>query len=489
MKTELPTSKATIPGGVILTVEPGSLAADLGLRRGDVVVSVNGHLVEDVIDVQFYAADDEVEIVYRREGHRKLSRGRRAANQPLGLDFAHPTFDIPIRRCSNLCPFCFVLQMAPHLRRTLYVKDDDFRYSFLYGHYVTLTNLSRSDWKRIEQQYLTPLYISVHATDVKTRRLCLGNPKAPDILKQLQWLAERGIEMHTQVVVTPELNDDACLEQSVSDLAEFYPAVQSVSVVPVGLTKHHKFGLRLNTAPEAERVLAAIDLWQAEFIQRFGVRFVYPTDEWFLLAGRRLPPRKYYDGLELDENGLGRVRLFLDEWRRAKKTLATGDWRRGPQSAVRQPKTKLRGGRVTLVTGQLFEGPLRQTAQEFNRLTGAKLEVVGVVNDRLGASVTVAGLLMGRDVMTQLAGRDPGEFVVLPRIMFEHPCGLSLDDVSPLDIARHLKRPVYLASFMGEVLDAFAGRHPLRFDPVHDIIPPEVMQAGGWAALEGPLPQ
>jgi len=464
-------------------VERGSLAANLDLRPGDVILAVNGHPVEDVIDVQFYAADDEVEFVYRREGRRKSARGPRLASQPLGLDFAHPTFDIPIRRCKNLCPFCFVLQMAPHLRRTLYVKDDDFRYSFLNGNYVTLTNLSRSDWKRIEQQHLSPLYISVHATDLKTRRLCLGNPKAPGILKQLQWLAERGIGMHTQVVVTPGLNDGARLEKSVSDLAAFYPALQSVSVVPVGLTKHHKFGLRLNTVAEAERVLAVITVWQAKFVRRFGVRFVYPTDEWFLLAGQPVPPRKYYDGLELEENGLGRVRAFLDDWRRVKKALANGEWRATPKWAARHPKTRLRGGLATLATGQLFEGTLRQTTDELNRLTGARLNVVGVVNDRLGSSVTVAGLLIGRDVMTQLAGRDLGEFVVLPRIMFEHPCGLSLDDLSPLDIARRLKRPVFLASYMGEVLDTFAGRNLLRFDPDHDMIPPEVMQAGGWVAL------
>jgi putative radical SAM enzyme (TIGR03279 family) len=471
------------PGGVVLAVEPGSLAAGLGLRPGDVVAGVNGRAVQDVIDVQFYAADDAVEIAFRRDGRSRRASGRRLDNQPLGLDFAHPTFDVPIRRCRNLCPFCFVLQMAPHLRRTLYVKDDDFRYSFLYGHFVTLTNLSRADWSRIEQQHLSPLYISVHATDLKTRRLCLGNPRAPDIRKQLKWLADRGIEMHTQVVVTPGLNDGSRLEQSVRDLAETYPAVRSVSVVPVGLTKHHKFGLRLNTAAEADVVLAATERWQAGYLRRFGVRFVYATDEWFLLAGRRIPPRAHYDALELEENGLGKVRGFLDEWRRVKKTLADGSWRRASTTAPRS-KARLRGARATLVTGRLFEQPLRQAADEFNRLTGARLEVKGIVNERLGPSVTVAGLLMGKDVMAQLAGGDLGDVVVLPRIMFEHPCGLSLDDLSPLDIARRLQRPVVLAAFMGDVLDALAGRHPLRFDPNHDKIPVDVLRAAGWAPME-----
>ncbi len=466
MKTALETSRTRPRGGVLLAVAPESLGAALGLLPGDVVSAVNGHPVEDVIDVQFYAAEDVVQVQYRRAGRRRTVSGERAAGQPLGLDFAHPTFDIDIRRCHNLCPFCFVLQMAPHMRRTLYIKDDDFRYSFLYGHFVTLTNLGPADWQRIEQQHLSPLYVSVQATDPKTRRLCLGNPEAPAILPQLRWLARRGLQVHTQVVVTPGLNDGARLEKSVADLAALYPAVQSVSVVPVGLTRHHRRGLRLNTPAEARQVLAAVAAWQAGFQARWGVRFVYPTDEWFLLAGRRIPARRYYDGLELEENGLGQVRGFLEDWKHTRKALAPGG---------------LAGRRATLVTGQLFAGPLARAAAEFNALTGAGLEVVGAANARLGETVTVAGLLMGRDVTAQLAGRDLGEAVVLPRIMFDHPCGLSLDDVSPLDVARQLNRPVFLAEAMSDVADALAGRNALRFDPAQTAIPPEVMKAGGWA--------
>jgi putative radical SAM enzyme (TIGR03279 family) len=467
-----------IHGGVVASVAPDSLAASLGLCPNDVVLAVNGHPVEDVIDVQFYAAEDEVEIVYRRDGRRRAALSRRQANQALGLDFTHPTFDIDIRRCNNRCPFCFVLQMAPRLRRTLYVKDDDFRYSFLYGHFVTLTNLSRRDWKRIEQQHLSPLYLSVHATHLPTRRLCLGNPAAPDIRRQLRWLAERSIEVHTQVVVTPGLNDGAQLATSVGDLAEFYPCVPSVSIVPVGLTRHHKHGLRLNTVEEAEQVLAAAAQWQAGFLRRFGVRFVYPTDEWFLITGKPVPARKYYAGLALEENGLGKVRRFLDEWRWVKRRIETGKWQmkndtsEGPPAAIQTPNSKLQNRRATLVTGKLFEETLRQAADEFNRLTGAKLEVAGVVNERLGHSVTVAGLLMGQDVMAQLEGRNLGEFVVLPRVMFSHSGGVSLDDMLVLDIARRLNRPVFLADAMGDVLDAFTGRNQLHFDPADDLLSP-----------------
>jgi putative radical SAM enzyme (TIGR03279 family) len=485
--------QSPIRAGNIQSVEPNSLAASLGLRPGDEILAVNGHPVEDVIDVQFYAAEDEVEITFRRDGHRQFAIRHRPSGQPLGLEFTHPTFDVDIRRCNNLCPFCFVLQTAPRMRRTLYIKDDDYRYSFLFGHFVTLTNLSERDWRRIEQQRLSPLYVSVHSTDLENRRACLANPQAPDILAQLKWLAARGIEMHTQLVITPGLNDGAWMQKSIRDLARFYPAVRSVSVVPVGLTRHHKYGHRPNTLAEAERVLAAVDKWQARFLKRLGVRFVYPTDEWFLITGRPIPPRRYYDGLALQENGLGMVRGFLEDWRRVKAEVSRfkvqdskgkGQRARHKAQGARANVTRhssLVTRRATLVTATLFAPVLRKTTAEFNKLAGAELEVVPVLNERLGHTITVAGLLMGQDVIAQLRDRGPGEFVVLPRVMFDHPQGISLDDVSPLQIARALGRPVFLADALGDVLDAFTGENVLRFDPASDVIPPEVMKAGGWA--------
>jgi putative radical SAM enzyme (TIGR03279 family) len=370
------------------------------------------------------------------------------------------------------------------MRRTLYIKDDDYRYSFLFGHFVTLTNLSEHDWERIEEQHLSPLYVSVHSTDLENRRKCLANPIAPDIMEQLRWLAERGIEMHTQLVVTPGLNDGPWMEKSIRDLAKFYPAVQSVCVVPVGLTKHHKYGHRANTVEEAGRVMASVDKWQAKFLKRFGVRFVYPTDEWFLFTGRPIPPRKYYDGLALEENGLGQVRGFLEDWRRVKREIPNPKGQIPKGKAQRKPVTRhpsLVTRRATLVTATLFAPILQKMTDEFNVLADTQLEVIPVLNERLGHTITVAGLLMGQDVIAQLKGRDLGEFVVLPRVMFDHPQGISLDDISPLEIARALGRPLFLADAMGDVLDALTGQNPLRFDPASEAIPLEVMKAGGWA--------
>jgi putative radical SAM enzyme (TIGR03279 family) len=453
--------------GIIQAIEPHSLAAVLGLKTGDEVSRVNGHEVQDVIDVQFYAADDRVEIIFNRDGNQHSAISNRKAEQPLGITFTHPTFDIDIRRCNNLCPFCFVLQTAPRMRRALYIKDDDYRYSFLYGHYVTLTNLNEHDWERIAEQHLSPLYVSVHATDLEVRRACLANKTAPDILTQLAWLKAQGIQCHTQLVVTPELNDGKHLAQSLRDLAKFYPTVLSVSVVPVGLTKHHKYGHRMHTRAESEQVLAQVEKAQEKFLKKFDARFVYATDEWYLVTNRTVPSKKALDGLALEENGLGMVRNFLNAWRRE-------------QLEVKRAKI-LKRRAATLVTASLFAPTLQKIATEFNALGKTHLQVTPIVNQRLGHTISVAGLLMGHDVIEQLKGKELGEFVVLPRVMFDHPQGVSLDDVRPLSIARALNRPIYLADLMGDVLDAFTGMNALVFRPSDDDIPLEVMKAGGWA--------
>jgi putative radical SAM enzyme (TIGR03279 family) len=426
-------------GGSVAAVEPDSVAAVLGLKPGDELLAVNGVPVQDVIDVQFYSAEEHVELTVRREGREFAVGGDREYDQPLGLEFSHPTFDTDIRRCNNLCTFCFVLQMAPRMRRTLYIKDDDYRYSFLYGHFVTLTNLSERDYERIERQHLSPLYVSVHATEPDVRRRLLRNPSAPDILEQLRWLAGCGIEVHTQVVVTPGLNDGLHLERSVRDLAQFWPQVRSVSIVPVGITRHHKHGERPNTPAEMNAVLDRVRRWQAEFRRELGVRFVYPTDEWYLVAGRPIPPRAHYDGLRLEENGLGMVRDFWQDWHKIKRTI---------------PNLGFRISTATLATGELFAPTLQEAAGELARLTGVQLDSIPLRNERLGDTITVAGLLMGADAIAQLRARPLGEIVVLPRIMFDHPTGVALDDVSTSDIARALGRPVALAATMSDVLGA-----------------------------------
>ncbi len=450
---------STYTGGQIVAIEPGSVAAKIGLRAGDELLAINDSPVEDVIDVQFYAAEEALTLLVRRGDEMLTLTAERNYNQPLGLEFAHPTFDTDIRRCNNLCEFCFVLQMAPRFRRTLYIKDDDYRYSFLFGHYVTLTNMSEHDWWRIENMHLSPLYVSVHVTDTEARRRYLRNKNAPDILEQLRWLGERGIEVHTQIVVTPEVNDDAWLERSITDLAELWPTVQSISVVPVGLTKQHKYQMRTHTPEEAAVTLDYVESLQQKYLAEFGVRFVYPTDEWYLVTNRPVPQLEAYDGQELHENGLGMVRTFLDEWEEVK--LEIGDWRLA--NADKSPISNLQS--LTLVTGALFAGTLRETAVQFQNLTGVAITVQEIKNERLGGTITTAGLLMGQDVLEQLKTKKLCDLVLLPRVMFDHPDRIALDDISPQDIANQLGKSVILADTMGDVWDALIGKSQVVYQP------------------------
>jgi len=443
---------STYTGGQIVAIEPGSVAAKAGLQAGDELLAINGRPVEDVIDVQFFAAEAEMTLTVRRGGEMLTVKAKRRYNQTLGLEFSHPTFDTDIRRCNNLCEFCFVLQMAPRFRRTLYIKDDDYRYSFLFGHYVTLTNLNEHDWWRIENMHLSPLYVSVHVTDWAARRRYLRNKTAPDILEQIRWLGDRGIEVHTQIVVTPEVNDGHWLEQSIADLAELWPTVQSVSVVPVGLTKQHKYQMRTHTKEEAAVTLRYVESMQTNFLDKFGVRFVYPTDEWYLVTGRTVPELDAYDGQELHENGLGMVRHFLDEWEAVKQEI--GEWDRAIPTKS-----------FTLATGALFAPVLRETAVQFQSITGVQLTVCEIKNEKLGGTITTAGLLMGADVLAQLQTAVLGDLILLPRVMFDHPDRIALDDLSPQDIANQLGVPVVLADTMGDVWDALIGASQVVYQP------------------------
>jgi putative radical SAM enzyme (TIGR03279 family) len=465
---------SALHGGIVAAIEPESFAAELGLLVGDEILEVNGQPVEDVIDVQFYAADEWIELKIRRNGMLLTCKSGRDYNQTLGIEFEHPTFDIDIRRCNNLCPFCFVLQMPNRMRRALYVKDDDYRYSFLHGHFVTLTNLSEHDWQRIADQFLSPLYVSVHATDLRVRRSCLRNPTAPDIMEQLRWLAEHDIEVHTQLVITPGLNDGKYLGQSIRDLATLWPHVQSICVVPVGLTQHHKYDRRPLTKAEMRSIVDEVHGYQQEYLQKFGVRFAYLTDEWYMQLDEPIPPRSYYDGLSLEENGQGMVRNFLDNWKEVKREI------RSRRPAGWQ-HIRAHYHSATLATGTLFAPALIKTAKEFKRLSGLPVDVIPIVNERLGATITVSGLLMGDDMINQLRACELGEVIVLPRIMFDHPQGIALDDVSPLRIAQLLDRPVALADAMGDVLDALTGRNRLLVKPTDKEIPLDVMRAGGWS--------
>ena len=399
-----------MPAGLIAAVAPASFAERVGAQTEDRLLAINGHPLRDVIDVHFYGADRHLSLQIERRGASLILEGERRYGEPLGLTFAHTIFD-EIRRCDNRCEFCFVSQMPPGLRRSLYVRDDDYRLSFLHGAYITLTNLEEVDWTRIAAQHLSPLYISVHATEPRLRRQALRNPTAPPVLPQLRRLADLGIEMHTQIVLTPGLNDGPHLDHSFADLAELHPAVRSVSVVPLGLTRYHRGGCRLHTEVEMRQVVEQVKGWQNRLRPVLGVTFAYLADEWYLRLDEPVPPLAAYDGLDLTENGVGLVRRFLHS---ARSRLG----------AYRS---------ASVVTGTLF-GPTLRTVTE--------LDVLPIHNLFFGETVTVAGLLTARDVIEQLRGRDLGDVVLLPPAMFGGPEGQTLDGMSPCEIGAALDAEV-----------------------------------------------
>jgi putative radical SAM enzyme (TIGR03279 family) len=378
-----------------------------------------------------------------RGTERWLVELERAYDQDLGLSFVNPTFDVDIRRCANNCDFCFVKQNARGMRRSLYIKDDDYRYSFLFGNFVTLTNLTADDWTRLEEQRLSPLYVSVQATDLAVRRRFLSRNSAPDILEQLRRLADLGIEVHTQVVLVPGLNDGDHFEQTISDLTALHQQpVASVGIVPIGLTRYHPGNCRTYTPDESRSVLDLVEMRRAENRLKLGSCFLYPSDEWYLVAEREIPPADEYDGFPQVENGVGMVRQLLDEWKTLKAQL---------------PALARRG--ATLVCGALIAPVLVRIVDELNALSGASIRLVPVVNQYFGPVTTVSGLLTGQDVAAVLQEHAPSEVVLLPRAMFtgrygagSAPPGITLDDWSLEDLSANIGSPVRMAGTISEAI-------------------------------------
>jgi putative radical SAM enzyme (TIGR03279 family) len=435
------------PGGIIASVEPGSVADHAGLEPGDELLSINDHRLRDIIDVQFYGAEETLEFWVARGSKRWRIQAERAYDQDLGLAFTNPTFDIDIRRCRNSCEFCFVKQNAPGMRRSLYIKDDDYRYSFLFGNFVTLTNLTSDDWARLEEQRLSPLYVSVHATGLELRRRFLGSRDAPDVLEQLRRLAELDLEVHTQVVLVPGLNDGVHLQRTLDDLASLYlQPVASVGIVPIGLTRYHPGECRNYTPEESRAVLAQVDAWHMEKGSKLGGTFVYPSDEWYLVAGCDIPPAEAYDDFPQLENGVGMVRQLLDEWDALKSSL--------PILARR---------RATLACGTLVAPVLSRIVGELNAHAGAEIRLVPVVNEYFGPMTTVSGLLTGQDLVAALQDHPPGELVLLPSSMFtgrygagSAPPGTTLDGWTLQDLSAHLGSPIEMAGTISAAIAALA---------------------------------
>lgn len=399
-------------GLLIDHVQPGSIAEELEIEAGDRLVAINGQDLRDIIDFSFYAHDEELTLeIVKPSGEHWEAEIERDGDEPLGLVFAPP---VPAQ-CGNKCVFCFVHQLPKGLRRPLYVKDEDYRLSFLYGNYVTLSNISREDLNRIVTLRLSPLYISVHATNPALRERLLGRTEILPILDVMRELAAARIVMHTQIVLCPGLNDGVELEKTVRDLAGLHPWVESLAIVPIGLTKHRR-GLPALEPVTAGYAETFVQNWQpaAERLEReLGASFLFIADEFYIKAGLPFPPLETYGDLPQIENGVGMIPLFLDEAERVLKKARKG-----------KPVT------VTVVTG---ESPYRYLAAFLEKLsarTGATFKPVAVHNRLFGESVTVTGLVAGSDIVEELSGRDLGDAVLVPDVMLKEGEGIFLDDLS-----------------------------------------------------------
>ena len=407
-------------GAVVSLIDPGSIAEELGWRPGDKIVSINGHELHDILDFRFYSSDQFPTVTVRRKEQTADFEIEKDFDEPLGVEFEDELFD-GVRLCGAHCIFCFVDQLPKGLRKPLYLKDDDYRLSFLHGNFVTLANVTDEDLKRIVTQRLSPLYVSVHTTDPGLRKTMLGRD-APDILAQIDTLAEGRISLHTQIVLCRGTNDDEHLRRTIEELATRYPCVASIAIVPAGVSRHrrHPTPIIPIDAQYSRLILDIVRQHQYRFLAESHTRLVWAADEFYLSAGRRVPRATAYEGFPQIENGVGLVRMFLDSGYRAKRLL---------------PKKLPEPLAVTVVTGELA-APLLQHWAESLRVENLQVNVVPVENRLLGSSVTVAGLIAGKDMIDQLKGRNLGDVVFVPWVALRD--GAFLDDVTIAGVQREL---------------------------------------------------
>lgn len=413
----------------ISQVKEGSIAWELEIEPGDELLSINRETVEDVFDYHYLVNDEELELlICKQNGEEWELEIEKDLEEDLGLEFENSLMD-EYRSCRNHCVFCFIDQMPPGMRETLYFKDDDSRLSFLQGNYVTLTNMSDHDIDRIIRYHLAPINISFQTTNPKLRCEMLHNRFAGDIFPKVQRLYEAGIEMNGQIVLCKGLNDKAELERSISDLTKYLPHLKSVSVVPVGLSKYREglYPLEPFTKEEAEQVIDTIEAWQKKLFPQYGLHFIHASDEWYLLAGRELPEEARYDGYLQLENGVGMLRLLKEE------VTAELEKHSGDQ----------RTRRISFATGRLAYPYIKKYAEQIQKKY-PNLEILGyeIRNDFFGELITVSGLLTGQDLMAQLSGKDLGECLLLPCNLLRSGEDIFLDDVQVKTLEERFQVPV-----------------------------------------------
>ncbi len=417
----------------VLRVQPESIAAELGLVPGAELLRVNGRELDDFLDWEFLTAEESFELEAKLpDGEQVIFEIERDGELPMGIELEPPT----VRRCANRCEFCFIEGLPKGLRKPLYIRDDDYRLSFAYGNFATLSNLKERDVARILEYRLSPLYVSVHATPWEARKVLLNNPRVPNIVEQLQRLTEGGIQFHGQMVVVPGLNDGAILEQSLADLYAFGEACLSVALVPVGLTQFsHIYTGKSMDRDTAREILAVAERWSARAEQERGEPWVYGSDELYLLAERELPASEHYGDFAQIENGVGAVTSLRDRVR---------------DGVVRLPR--LDGRRIGIVTGSAMAPLMPELLEQLTKATGAHFELIPTENSLFGPTVTTAGLLVGADIRRALQDRADLDLALIPAETINDG-GLFLDDEAFIAVRESLPMPVYPSYDFIDVLE------------------------------------
>ena len=439
-------SNSSIAPAIITRVLPASIAAEVGFEVGDAIVSINGTKPRDLIDYQFLCAEEFLDLeVIDSKGKTHQVEIEKDYDDDLGLEFTTALFD-GLQQCNNRCPFCFIDQQPPGKRESLYFKDDDYRLSFLYGSYLTLTNITEAEWNRIQTLRLSPLFVSVHATEPEVRIKLLKNPRAGKILEQIQWFAENRLQIHAQVVVCPGINDGAHLERTLRDLARFYnrdiPAVASVAVVPVGLTKFRPLEDELVpvTVAKAQEVIYQVQKIQGEFQQKLGTTFAWLADEWFLLAGIDLPPETHYEDYPQLGNGVGSIRQFIKEFTKQAEELLP--------PAIDPPR------KLTWVVGNAVEKAFQPLVNQLNQVAGLEVNLIALHSNYWGQNITVTGLLTGQDLLAGLKDRDLGQGILLPTVMLKHGEFCFLDDTTVEEVSQGLGVAIVPVGDISELIRA-----------------------------------
>lgn len=417
--------------GIIAKVIPDSIAVEVGLEPGDRLISVDGESILDIIDLSFALSDESVELLIEKtNGEQEILEIEKEYDEDLGIEFESAVFD-GVRRCANKCIFCFVDQMAPGMRESLYVKDDDYRLSFLYGNFVTLTNTVPQDIDRIRRLHLSPLYISVHTTNGTLREKMLNNKNAGKIMEHLDTLITSGIEMHTQIVLCPNINDGAELEKTISDLYSLHPSVISMAIVPVGLSRYREncYSLEAFSPEKALDVITLVNKWQQKCRKKSGTSFVYLSDEFYITAGQPIPEYDLYDGFPQLENGIGLVRNFLHEWENA------------PISTTGYTSPH----HIDVVCGVSAHKILRPLLESLT-ITNLTIRVIPIENNFFGTEISVSGLLTGQDIISQLTQLDGVRTgVIIPGVALRKGEGVFLDNMTLDELESGLGTTVHAA--------------------------------------------